>query len=154
MTRNNNYIQQIGGAYADARATGRAQAVARKVDEMSNSIERLELIVGAMWELIQENGISKEALYKKIDDVIERSKTVNYRMTRVNCPRCGKNIQESNKQPLVGNCVYCGAQVTFYPYSDDVSLMKTDDEFDQFHEEPPKEDADNKPYNISDDLGF
>ena len=127
----------------------------RQVDELHTSIARLDMIVCAMWELMNENGISTEDLHKKIDDIIVRRKANVYHYNMMDCPRCGKPIQESNKVPMLGRCVYCGESVTFYPY---MSYNKAEEPIPEEVEEKPAEEEtpvqETKPYNPLDDLGF
>ena len=149
-----NHMQQIGDAFKDARMSSRMMNQARELDELGNLLSRLDMITNAMWELLQDNGITREMLYKKMDELVDRRKQGHNYYTRVACPRCGKPIQESTKMPLIGRCVYCGAEVTFYPYSDDVKLMENDDGFEEEPEEAPVVPQDHKPYNPSEDLGF
>ena len=80
--------------------------------------------VFAMWEALKASGISEDVLYDKIDTVLaDPSKFFrkSYEPLIVNCPKCGKAIQESRKTPLKGKCMFCGQEVTFYPYTDMVA---------------------------------
>ena len=156
MYRGDDYAQQAAKASLEnARAIERMKESKRQVDELGTSIARLDMIVCAMWELMQENGIPKEALYEKLDNLIQKRKASVYRYSIIDCPKCGKPIQESNKTPMLGRCVYCGQTVTFYPYSTEISAVD-DDEAESAEPEPVQEEVqeDPKPYDITDDLGF
>ena len=156
MYRGDDYAQQAAKASLEnARAIERMKESKRQVDELGTSIARLDMIVCAMWELMQENGIPKEALYEKLDNLIQKRKASVYRYSIIDCPKCGKPIQESNKTPMLGRCVYCGQTVTFYPYSTEISAVD-DDEAEDAEPEPVQEEVqeDPKPYDITDDLGF
>ena len=138
-----------------ARAVERMKESKRQVDELNTSIARLDMIVCAMWELMQEQGITTEQLHAKIDDLILRRKANVYRYSYAKCPKCGKPIQESNKTPMLGRCVYCGETVTFYPYSDNLQGEEMDEEVPETTDEAPAATAEEaKPYDVSDDLGF
>ena len=157
MYRGDDYAEQAAKASLEnARAIERMKESKRQVDELGTSIARLDMIVCAMWELMQENGISQEALHEKIDDLIQNRKASVYRYSIIDCPKCGKPIQESNKTPMLGRCVYCGQTVTFYPYSSEISAMDDGDETNAAESEPVQEQIqeDPKPYDITDDLGF
>ena len=150
----------------NARAVEKMNESKRRGDELNTSIARLDMIVCAMWELMQENGISSEALYGKIDDIIMRRKANVYSRSIIECPKCGKPIQESNKTPMLGRCVYCGETVTFYPYMDySGSADDTDGtgetgdsgesgENGQAEEKPVEENKPFDPIGNLEDLGF
>lgn len=157
MYRGSDYAQEAAKASLEsARAVERMKESKRQVDELGTSIARLDMIVCAMWELMQENGISQEALHEKIDDLIRNRQASVYRYSIIDCPKCGKPIQESNKTPMLGRCVYCGQTVTFYPYSSGISAIDDGDETNAAESEPVQEQIqeDPKPYDITDDLGF
>ncbi|MBR1798041.1 MAG: hypothetical protein IJ757_08570 [Clostridiales bacterium] len=95
------------------------------VDGLTNEVKKLNLIICAMWQAMMENGISQEQLHAKIDEVLsDTTKYVrrSYEPQIIKCPQCGKAIQESKKNPMIGRCLYCGKSVTFYPYSDATSV--------------------------------
>ena len=64
-----NHMQQIGDAFKDARMSSRMMNQARELDELGNLLSRLDMITNAMWELLQDNGITREMLYKKMDEL-------------------------------------------------------------------------------------
>ena len=149
MAKGNYYANMLNDAAAEVRGSTRMNEKVRKIDEMANQMARLDMIVCAMWELLQENGISKETLYNKIDELISTQKTKTSHFTRIDCPKCGKPVQESNKMPMLGRCVYCGTMLTFYPYSDDVAIKKSADDADEAPDYGmPGQDS------FGDDLGF
>ena len=157
MYRGDDDAQQAAKASLEsARAIERMKESKRQVDELGTSIARLDMIVCAMWELMQENGIPKEALYEKLDDLIQNRQASVYRYSIINCPKCGKPIQESNKTPMLGRCVYCGQTVTFYPYSSEISALGAEDKSEETESEKVQEEVqeDPKPYDVTDDLGF
>ena len=98
--------------------------------DLKKDMTRLNTIVFAMWEVLKENGIGVEKLHAKIDHIVGSYPTVSrptYKPVIVKCPRCGKSIQESRAEPLVGRCMYCGDKVVFYPYSEQTSLTEPAD---------------------------
>lgn len=157
MYRGSDYAQEAAKASLEStRAIERMKESKRQVDELGTSIARLDMIVCAMWELMQENGISQEALHEKIDDLIRNRQASVYRYSIIDCPKCGKPIQESNKTPMLGRCVYCGQTVTFYPYSSEISAIDSGDKAEEPESNNVQEEVqeDPKPYDITDDLGF
>ena len=157
MYNGSDYARQMAQTQLEnARAIERMKESKRQVDELNTSIARLDMIVCAMWELMQENGVTEEALHAKIDDIILRRKQNIYTTVHVECPKCGKPIQESTKTPMLGRCVYCGELVTFYPYSDAIKITNDDggDEAAAAEKEVNEEIPEPKPYNVADDLGF
>jgi hypothetical protein len=106
------------------QADSAAQRASEKAVQAEGQMQRLEMIVCAMWEAMKESGVSQELLYDKIDTVLaDPSKFFrkSYEPLIINCPKCGKAIQESRKTPLRGKCMFCGQEVTFYPYTDMVA---------------------------------
>ena len=94
------------------------------ISALQTKLNRLDVIVHAMWELLKENDVGEEKLRAKVNEVIAngpKSRRPSYEPIIVKCPRCGKAIQESRGTPLVGRCIFCGYQVIFYPYSEDTS---------------------------------
>ena len=91
------------------------------IADLQSVVSKLDIVVNAMWDLLKENGIGEEKLHAKIQDILfnpEHKKRPSYEPVIIKCPRCGKSIQESRKNPLIGRCFYCGEQVVFYPYSE------------------------------------
>ena len=95
------------------------------IADIQSKVNRLEIVVNALWEVLKENDIGEDRLKAKIDEIIKtgvKGKRPSYEPVIVRCPRCGKAIQESRNTPLVGRCMYCGEQVVFYPFSDSTSV--------------------------------
>ena len=155
MYHGSDYAQNLAQTNLEnARAVERMKESKRQVDELNTSIARLDMIVCAMWEIMQEQGVSTETLHSKIDDLILRRKANVYRYSFAKCPKCGKPIQESNKTPMLGRCVYCGETVTFYPYSNEGDYEEPAEAEPEEAEETVQPETEEKPYNVSDDLGF
>jgi predicted RNA-binding Zn-ribbon protein involved in translation (DUF1610 family) len=86
-----------------------------KIDRSGNAVNRLDVMVSAMWELMLEKGFTREQLNAKLDTIKEQRITLDPRLTRVECPKCGKLISENAATPFEGKCLYCGQKVTIYP---------------------------------------
>ena len=90
------------------------------ISELQTKVNRLETIVYALWEILKEqDNIGEQALLDKIEEVVltaDQRKRPAYDPVIINCPKCGKAIQESRSEPLVGRCLYCGEKVLFHPY--------------------------------------
>jgi len=96
--------------------------------ELKGSVKKLEYIVQAMFECMLENGFTREDLNKQIAEAVRnpmKYRRPNYEALTVKCPKCGRNIQESRKTPLLGKCFFCGSDIVFYPYSE---LTSADEE--------------------------
>ena len=120
-----SYEQRVSETMSLSNAESSASRADQRSAEVSASVSRLELIVLAMWETIREMEGGEDKLYSKIDEVLaNKGKYIRktYDPLIINCPKCGKAIQESRKTPLVGKCMFCGQEVTFYPFSDVVSV--------------------------------
>ncbi len=124
LTASNDFNPAVENASMLYQADSAAQRASEKAVMAASQMQRLEMIVCAMWEALKASGISEDVLYDKIDTVLaDPSKFFrkSYEPLIVNCPKCGKAIQESRKTPLKGKCMFCGQEVTFYPYTDMVA---------------------------------
>lgn len=79
------------------------------------SLNRLDMMVSAMWEIILEKGCTREQMNAKLDEVREKKISLDPGQTMVICPNCGKKVTEGLKTPFEGKCLYCGTIVTIYP---------------------------------------
>ena len=87
----------------------------RKAEESNSNLNKLDMMVCAMWELMQEKGYTREQLNAKLDRIRESNETLEARQNVVLCPKCGKKVIESSRTPFEGTCLYCGQNVTIYP---------------------------------------
>ena len=110
------------------------------IEEKNSAIRKMDLMVCAMWEILEEKGFSKEELVNKLEDVKERRETLDARENIVLCPKCHKKVKESYKTPFEGTCMYCGTKVAIYPGSN--------------IEEEVKEEEPDPLAGIEDDLSF
>lgn len=86
-----------------------------KIERNGATVNRLDVMVSAMWELMLEKGFTREQLNDKLDKVKEQRITLDPQQNRVVCPVCGKQIGEMPSMPFEGKCIYCGHTMTIYP---------------------------------------
>ena len=86
-----------------------------KLGKNDTMVNRMDIMVAAMWELMLEKGFTREELNAKLDKVKEQRMTLDPQLTRVVCPVCGKLIKETQAKPFEGKCIYCGHVMTIYP---------------------------------------
>ncbi len=79
------------------------------------TVNSLDIMVSAMWELMIEKGFSREQLNAKLDEIKEQRVTLDPRQSKVVCPGCGRTVSEVKTTPFEGTCIYCGQKVTIYP---------------------------------------
>ena len=84
------------------------------IDRDRITVNSLDIMVSAMWELMVENGFSREQLNAKLDKIKEQNVTLDPRLSKVVCPVCGKIASEVKTTPFEGNCIYCGHKMTIY----------------------------------------
>lgn len=87
----------------------------RKMEESGSNINRLDLMVSAMWELMMEKGFTREQLNSKLDSLKDSGNSLEARKNAIMCPKCGKKVFENPRTPFEGTCLYCGHIVTIYP---------------------------------------
>ncbi len=71
-------------------------------------VDRLTLIVEAMWELLEESGYSEEALQVKVEEIDARDGRVDGRVTRLpsTCQACGSSSPSGRS-----TCQMCGEEL-------------------------------------------
>lgn len=87
----------------------------RRAEESGANLNKLDMMVCAMWELMLEKGFTREQMNAKLDHVREINETLAARKNVILCPNCGKKIIENTRTPFEGTCLYCGKTVTIYP---------------------------------------
>ena len=100
----------------DLRGTNDSERI---IHELTNKINKFDIILQAYYELMQDKGITEEVLNAKIDEIIGRQVKGQYGGRRKNCPKCGRTIQESYSVPMRGTCAMCGITIMFYPFEKD-----------------------------------
>jgi len=104
----------FGGYLAGTRANARASRMnamanamvaggaAGDIADLDDRIDRLGIVVAAMWSLLEEAGYTDEALQAKIEEL---SKPLE-ELQMLPCPDCGATVR-----PGAGTCQICGAAV-------------------------------------------
>lgn len=85
--------------------------------ELHDRIDRLTLVVGAMWSLLEESGFTGEDLIKRMQELDAGDGTADGRLTQtaVPCVRCGAMVTNGQS-----SCQFCGAT---NPDTDPVSAV-------------------------------
>lgn len=97
-----------------------------KIERNDAMVNRMDVMVSAMWELMLEKGFTREQLNAMLYKVKEQGVTLDPQHNRVVCPICGKTINEITSKPFEGKCLYCGHTITIYP--GDSIMFKKDSE--------------------------
>ena len=99
-----------------ARASGKADRVDSKIDELRRDTDRkishLTLLCQSMWELLQEHTeLTDQHLRVKMADVDTRDGRANGKIdpTTFNCPKGGAVCNSTRK-----NCIMCGEDLTLH----------------------------------------
>jgi len=126
---------------------------ARAIEDVQLTVEKLRITVSAMWDLMQEQGITKPQLYAKIDDVIKKDLEDPYSLDFRICPKCNRKITEQSKTPFRGTCLFCGTQMMFYPF-DEESREAAKAVEASVNNPAPAPAAESEAYDPLQDLGF
>lgn len=97
-----NLADQLAPGAAGAPGAGQAAAIR----ELTDQLDRLQLMNQALWELLRDRlGITEEELERKAEEVDLRDGKADGRMTStaVRCPTC-KRVNNARH----GKCLYCG----------------------------------------------
>ena len=86
-----------------------------KAAASGSSLNKMDMLVSAMWELMLEKGFTREQLNAKLDHIKETHPAVDANQAVVTCPECGMKVTEGIRTPFEGKCVYCGKTVAIYP---------------------------------------
>jgi hypothetical protein len=105
----------VMGTRAAGKAAGMATSAAQfssnptnKMYDLEDRIDRLTMIIQAMWSLIEEQGITAGDLQARVDELDGRDGAVDGRMTprATTCPECGAKVGHG-----AGTCQFCGHDV-------------------------------------------
>ncbi|MDH4306691.1 MAG: hypothetical protein OEX04_04360 [Acidimicrobiia bacterium] len=93
---------------ARAAAGASAGAVAGEFHDVNERVDRLILVVDAMWSLLKESGWTDEQLKARILEIDSEDGVVDGRLTpqRHRCTKC-----DSMVEPGRSTCTYCGADL-------------------------------------------
>ena len=121
----------------DRSSEGLADANIR-IGDMNGQITDLEIKLEAMYRVMVEQGIDPKLFDAKIEEIMkerqEKKGLVSAKPQVKPCPKCGKAVKKSPNAPMLGRCLYCGANVPFYP-----SFTK-EEESDPAEEQPGEQD--------------
>lgn len=97
---------KVAGMAASAESF--AAGSGSKFLDMNDRLDRLVLVVEAMWSLLEESGYTKEQLAGRIAEMDRRDGAEDGRATptRLKCPSCGSVVMEGT-----GRCQICGTAV-------------------------------------------
>ena len=104
--------------FKNMRAQERAAETGRDLKGVRSQLLKLAIIQQAMWNIMTEQGVTVDRLNHEIDEVLKSGYKFSYQDAAKACPRCGKNVRESEQTPMSGRCMFCGTTVTFYPFDD------------------------------------
>lgn len=76
---------------------------------------KIELMVRTLWEMLNKMGVTNDEIISKMDEIRERSVSLEPLDNIVLCPTCGKKIRESSHKPFEGTCIFRGTTVPVYP---------------------------------------
>ena len=99
----------IGRAKSVANQTQiKSQTNATDISYIDKKIDNLVLITQAIWELLEESGISESQLDKKIQEIDLRDGSADGKIGNniEACPECGKKPKIRR-----ANCFWCGAKL-------------------------------------------
>lgn len=93
---------------ARSAAVGDATINTNRIEDVNERVDRLAMIVRAMWALLEESGHKPEDLVAKLEelDLADGELDGQIREQAVDCPSC-----DSKVAPGLRNCQFCGARV-------------------------------------------
>lgn len=119
MAKFNSYTNagtKIEQVSAESRTAGKVTEVKRDVNDIRSEILSLKIMIRAMMEIMSEKGIGTEEVNARIEEIMTRPETFvpPARLSKP-CPKCGRIVMDNGNIPLMGSCLYCGAEVKFAP---------------------------------------
>ena len=88
---------------ARSTAVGEASSQLGRIEDLADEVDRLLVIVRAMWTLLEEKGFSPEELKAEIERIESRELA---KPMPSDCPSCGSKVA-----PGLTACQFCGAAV-------------------------------------------
>lgn len=103
-------------SYARSSAIAEVAMHSNRVEDLNERIGSLAMIVRAMWALLEEQGLTREQLIAKLDELDMADGIDDGQMKRgaIDCPSC-----DSKVAPGLTKCQFCGAEI---PLADDSPL--------------------------------
>jgi hypothetical protein len=97
---------KVAGMAASADSFNRGPA--SKLHDVNDRLDRLIMVVEAVWSLLEESGYTKEQLEERIKVMDQVDGTENGRVLRqrLRCPSCDSVVVEG-----IGHCQICGTEV-------------------------------------------
>lgn len=87
-----------------------------KLEDIQSQLAEMEIKLQALYSVIIEQGIDPKRVEDKIDELMKnRTAPTAPQLKARFCPECGKKVKPSSVDPLMGNCLFCGAKVPFNP---------------------------------------
>lgn len=88
-----------------------------RMDLMISNYARMRVISQALFEVMVEQGVDPNLINDKIKTIVDNDldRLLDQKLAQP-CPKCGKMVKESGKEPLTGRCIHCGSKVRFYPF--------------------------------------
>ena len=105
----------IMGSRNAARAAGMSASASQfsaqpqsKVLDIQDRLDRMTLVMEAMWSLMVEHGLSNEDLTKRIEELDASDGAIDGRKvpTAAECPKCGAMVGRG-----AGHCQFCGHEM-------------------------------------------
>jgi hypothetical protein len=80
---------------------------ATKVIDLDERLDRLTMVIEAMWILLREQGLTDEQLAAKVEELAEMNGGVR---TTTRCPSCGAAVSRTED-----HCQFCGQEMAVTP---------------------------------------
>lgn len=91
--------------FARSAGASAAAGTAGELHDVNNRVDRLLLVVDAMWSLLKESGWTDEQLAQRIQDIDAADGVMDGRRTpqAQRCPKCDAMVEPSRS-----SCAFCG----------------------------------------------
>jgi hypothetical protein len=100
--------RQAGKVAGLAASAESFNAPGSKILDTNERLDRLVVVVEAMWSILEESGYTREQLDKRIEemDLIDGFADGRVQRARLRCPNCDSAVVEG-----MGHCQICGTEV-------------------------------------------
>jgi len=114
------HIKEINDSFIAMAGESKPESVSDaniRMDLMISNYARMRIIAQALFEVMVEQGVNPDLINEKIKRIVDNDmgKLLDQKLAQP-CPKCGKMVKESGKEPLTGRCLHCGSKVKFYPF--------------------------------------
>ena len=88
-----------------------------EIRELQSTVFRLEILAEAMWDLLEEQGCTREQLIEKMHFVNESNQleALDPKDKPLSCAKCGRPMMGTDA--LLSKCIYCGATTVNEPFN-------------------------------------